>query len=68
MQRGMTRSATAEYLGVSAATVDRWTEKGVIPAPVSVAGRRLWDRLKLDAVFDDDAPLAPSEAWDEALQ
>ena len=68
MQRGMSAKETAKYLSVSVTTVYRLTAKGSIPAPTRVGGSRRWDRIKLDEMFDENAPSTPSEAWDEALQ
>ena len=34
---------SAERLGVSTKTVDRWVEHGILPEPERIRGRKYWD-------------------------
>ena len=52
--RYMSRKQVAEYIGKSVSTVDRWTEKGLLPAPARLSGDTdpLWDREAIDRKLD----------------
>ncbi len=49
--RGLTREQAAAYIGVGASTFDKLVADGVMPSPVQLYRRRVWDRLALDAAF-----------------
>jgi predicted DNA-binding transcriptional regulator AlpA len=51
--RAMRAERAAAYLGVSTSAFDRWVEDGTMPQPVRKGGIKLWDRLDLDAAFDN---------------
>ncbi len=51
-QRGLSRERAAEYLDLSPNTFDRMVKDGLMPAPVAVYGRKVWDVRAIDAAFD----------------
>jgi|GEM_PF-5664960 len=58
---------TRQYLGgISRATLDRWTARGLIPRPVAISRMRFWRLSELNAMADALAaarnpPEAPGE-------
>lgn len=50
--RGLNREAAAAYVGVSPTKFDDLVADRRMPRPKRVDGRRLWDRIMLDAAFD----------------
>lgn len=50
--RGLSRREVAAYVGVSPTTFDRLVEDRVMPQPVRMYGRIIWDRKRVDAAFD----------------
>ena len=67
--RGLGRAAAAEYLGISPSLLDRLVADRVLPEPVRLAGRVIFDRRALDAALDRMAPAREdgSNPWDEVL-
>ena len=65
MPRGLSRVQAAEYVGVSPATFDRMIRDGLMPAPIRIYGRVVWDIRKLDEAF---AALDKSEPSDNPWQ
>jgi excisionase family DNA binding protein len=71
--RGLARPVAAAYVGVSASTFDKMVDDGRMPQPKVVERRLVWDRMALDAAFEDlpdrrangDAPveLTGFEGW-----
>lgn len=51
--RGLRRPAAADYVGVGVTKFDDWVARGLMPAPKRQDGVVVWDRLALDAAFDD---------------
>lgn len=51
--RGMNREAAARYVGLGTTKFDQMVIDGRMPKPKRVDGRVVWDRLLLDAAFDD---------------
>lgn len=74
-RRGLHRDESAAYVGVSPTTFDKMMADGVMPRPVQVYGRKVWDVRALDRAFDallggsasaqDDAD---DGGWDEVLR
>ena len=66
--RGLSRTEAAGYCGVGVTTFDRLIRDGLMPKPLKIYGRRLWDRLKLDAAFaaisDDAEDDRGGDVWD----
>jgi predicted DNA-binding transcriptional regulator AlpA len=64
--RGMNRETAARYVGLGATKFDQMVIDGRMPKPKRIDGRVVWDRLSLDAAFDDlDAE--PTNLIDEIL-
>jgi predicted DNA-binding transcriptional regulator AlpA len=69
--RGLSREAAAQYVGIGVSMFDRLVKGGRLPRPISIGGRRVWDRAALDrsfnalsgARFDEDEP----DHWAEYL-
>jgi len=49
--RGLSRVQAAAYCGVSPSLFDRMVRDRLMPRPVRVYGRVLWDRTSLDDAF-----------------
>lgn len=68
--RGLRRTSAAAYLGISPSHFDKQRKAGAIPAPKQMFGVDLWDRTKLDALFDgaadNDNDPAFESYWDSA--
>ena len=62
MPRGLSRVQAAAYVGVSPATFDRMIKDGLMPKPVRIYSRTVWDIRKLDAAF---AALDTDDAADD---
>lgn len=60
--RGLSREEAAAYVGVSATKFEQMVVDGRMPKPKRIDGRKVWDRLRLDAAFS----ALPSEGGDEA--
>lgn len=50
--RLLSRPEAAAYVGVSPTTFDRMVGDGLMPGPIKVYGRVLWDVRALDAAID----------------
>ena len=61
--RGLSREQAAAYIGVSASTFDLLVRDGRMPPPKRINTRTIWDRHRLDEMFDalDDRDENP---WD----
>lgn len=67
--RGLSREEAAEYLGISVSKLDEGVAAGAIPAPETggpFGRRKVFDRMKLDRVFDEGAPTNEANEWDDA--
>jgi predicted DNA-binding transcriptional regulator AlpA len=51
--RGMSAERAAAYLGFSRSSFLRLVDEGVMPPPVRIRGVVTWDRLDLDAAYED---------------
>ncbi|MEM7006513.1 MAG: hypothetical protein AAF498_11585 [Pseudomonadota bacterium] len=61
--RGLSRAAAAQYVGVSPGTFDKLVADGIMPRPVAIRSRKVWDRFKVDAAFEDLSTENENE-WD----
>ena len=52
LPRGLSRVLAAAYIGVSPATFDRLIADKLMPKPIRIYGRKVWDARKIDAAFD----------------
>lgn len=65
LPRGLRREQAAAYLGISPSHFDKQREAGTIPAPRELFGVMLWDRHKLDALFDDSHHEAQNDNFND---
>lgn len=68
-RRGLCRVKAAAYVGIGATKFTELVADGRMPRPKRIDGRLVWDRLALDAAFEDlpddgDADES-SNPWDE---
>ena len=64
--RGLSRVQAAEYIGVGVTKFDEMVDDGRMPKPKRIDGRLVWDRVKLDAAFDElDDDIRPKNEWDD---
>jgi predicted DNA-binding transcriptional regulator AlpA len=50
--RGFSRNEAAAYVGLGVTFFDEKVAEGVLPKPLKIGKRKLWDRRELDAAFD----------------
>jgi len=62
MPRGLSRVRAAAYVGVSPSTFDRMVADKLMPQPIRIYGRIVWDIRKLDEAF---AALDKNDAGDD---
>jgi hypothetical protein len=68
LPRGLSRVQAAAYIGISPVTFDGMIKSGVMPKPKIIGARRVWDRHKLDAAFDElpgDEDTGHHDHWDD---
>jgi excisionase family DNA binding protein len=71
--RLISRSAAAEYVGVSVGTFDQMVEDGRMPRPKAVNSRLLWDVRELDEAItalphkDETNSSSHETIWDREL-
>jgi predicted DNA-binding transcriptional regulator AlpA len=51
--RGMRRRRAAAYFDISERTFTTLVEEGKLPKPKRLRGMQIWDRIELDAFFDE---------------
>jgi hypothetical protein len=52
LPRGFSRVEAAAYIGLGVTFFDANVADGLLPLPVRIGRRKLWDRFELDAAFD----------------
>lgn len=52
-RRGLNREEAATYIGVSPSFFDGLVKEGIMPRPIRLKGRVIWDRHQLDEAFED---------------
>ena len=64
--RGLSRVVAAAYVGVGVTKFDQMVADGLMPPPVQLGGRKVWDKRAVDLAFDalSDA-VAPPEPPEE---
>ncbi len=50
--RGLSRTAAAEYIGISPRKFDAMVQCGEMPGPRRIGARKVWDRIEVDDYFD----------------
>ncbi len=65
--RGLSRVQAAAYVGVSPSLFDALVKDGRMPPPKRINSRVLWDRIRLDAAFEEipDEESRAANPWDE---
>lgn len=63
--RGLSRTASAAYVGVSPTLFDDLVEKGRMPSPKQINRRLVWDRRKLDEAFEQLPDKDEENPWNE---
>lgn len=64
--RGLSRVQAAEYIGVGATKFDEMVTDGRMPRAKPIDGRKVWDRMQIDAAFSalDGGDIAePTKQW-----
>jgi predicted DNA-binding transcriptional regulator AlpA len=62
--RGLSRGASAAYLGIGTTLFDELVEKGEMPKSGKLSGRVVWDRRALDKFFDKIfEPASEANKW-----
>lgn len=66
LPRGLGRIAAAAYVGISPSKFDQLVHERRMPPPRRIDARKIWDRLELDAAFEElpNEGRPPSEAND----
>lgn len=64
-RRGLSRQEAADYVGISASGFTKMMQDGIMPEPVRMGGRTVWDIYALDAAFDLLAAPAEDNPWDQ---
>lgn len=59
--RGLRREQAAAYVGVGTTKFDEMVGDGRMPSPKTIDARRVWDRFRLDACFDNLMELDESQ-------
>jgi predicted DNA-binding transcriptional regulator AlpA len=49
--RGLSRVQAAEYVGIGVTKFDELVADGRMPQPKRIDGRKVWDRMQVDAAF-----------------
>jgi hypothetical protein len=66
--RGLSRVESALYVGVSASLFDAMVRDGRMPQPKCINGRRVWDRRRLDDMFEALPERTDTNPWDQDVQ
>jgi hypothetical protein len=64
--RGLSRLASATYVGVGVTKFDEMVEDGRMPQPKCIDSRKVWDVRALDQAFDAlpmEAPGSTDDTW-----
>jgi predicted DNA-binding transcriptional regulator AlpA len=64
--RGMNRTQSADYIGVSASKFDMMVKDGRMPKPIPIDGRKVWDKIELDEAFEALKAEPSENPWDHA--
>ena len=51
--RGLSREQAARYVGIGATKFDELVGNGAMPAAKNIGTRKIWDRMALDAAFEE---------------
>ena len=62
--RGLSRTESAAYIGVSPSLFDMMVKDGRMPKPKSINSRTVWDIRRLDKFFDELPSNDEAERYD----
>jgi predicted DNA-binding transcriptional regulator AlpA len=69
LRRGLSRTESATYVGISARKFDELVADGRMPQPRRVDARKIWDLHELDRAFDelphDGVSADATNTWDD---
>lgn len=65
---GLSREVAAGYIGVSVTKFDQLVQRGAMPAPKQIDGRKVWDRRAVELSFAalPEAETSTYNEWDLA--
>jgi predicted DNA-binding transcriptional regulator AlpA len=63
--RGLSRTESAAYIGVSPSLFDEMVKDGRMPGPKRINRRTVWDRKRLDDAFEALPDSDGGNPWDE---
>jgi predicted DNA-binding transcriptional regulator AlpA len=64
--RGMNRRESAQYIGVSSSKFDMMVKDGRMPKPITIDGRKVWDKIEIDEAFEALKADPSENPWDHA--
>lgn len=64
--RGLSREQAARHVGVGSTKFDEMVSDGRMPKPKKIDGRKVWDRIAVEAAFSD-LPDDTTNLWDGTL-
>lgn len=67
-RRGLSREEAAAYIDISPNTFDRMVKDGLMPKPVQIYARKVWDVRAIDSAFDllQGRPAMPhAKGWED---
>lgn len=68
LPRGLGRIAAAAYVGISPSKFDQLVHERRMPSPRRIDTRKIWDRIELDAAFEelpnDVGALSEANDWE----
>ena len=64
LPRGLRAPDAAHYIGLSKSKFLDLVHEGILPQPVYIGRCALWDRLDLDAAFENFEPKVADNPWD----
>jgi predicted DNA-binding transcriptional regulator AlpA len=64
--RGLSRTESAAYIGVSPSLFDEMEKDGRMPKPLRINSRVIWDRWGIDQAFEALKDQPQTNSWDDA--
>lgn len=67
---GFNREQAAEYIGIGTTLLDRLVADGIMPKPVRLAGRVVYNRRKIEIAFNalsEGEKISSENSWDDAM-
>lgn len=63
-RRGLSREEAARYVGIGTTKFDELVKDDLMPQPVRIGDRVIWDIRALDAAFDNLPKPVAANPWD----